>query len=743
MARLNEPAMSTDSIETLRRKFQRQNRDLARINSNQSLRIRELEAKQAEILSENFELRSHIFQLEKEIENGNAHRVADHALDLKAQLEAQLGIFQSLIEGLGTEPPRKRLSHHSPYTKRITKEYKPRLETQELVQKIREERAVEAAAAAQQESRLAAVPEHKPYPREPRATLNSQEIRALRGDPEPDSSTDSPILGPPPVSRFVEDEPVKVDSPSPRLVPAVLATATNETVVRQRSITPAPKLDLTQSATSSRAAAKERSENVPIKVERTANTGTLASTPQPLRAGAKRKHDIDEGEGFRILKQTDKQSKENAAPEKSRPVKEVPKQRSIKDLSAGKRELQNRATTPDVPLLNPRKALATKSANDSPRKVNQLVSADKVKPVKPVSNPPDEKSKQQPPQPADKPTSRPKKSSAPVLQIPLPQPEPPAPVSITTIPEPETPFPEPDELATPNTPDHSAPRLTARDTPPPGMGEGARPSRRARPAISYAEPNLRDKMRRPTKELFDAVAGEGKFKGRNSIAPPGTAQKPSDQVGSAARSVSSSKGKEVMPTETQMSAAEIAVAQEASRRASAMSPTPGASKELPDGDDELPSGITTQRRRRGSSMAPKDSLASSSMDALVASTSSSSPLHFTDKPAEKKETPPTVDDGDLYDFNSSSPVPAEKVEEVKTIKPRKSRASSSFQENGNGSLSSDVASKYTSTGRGQRASMAAALTKLSMLELEDTEESSLEGESVMKDRVVRRRSMML
>ena len=35
-----------------------------------------------------------------------------------------------------------------------------------------------------------------------------------------------------------------------------------------------------------------------------------------------------------------------------------------------------------------------------------------------------------------------------------------------------------------------------------------RPSRRSRGAVSYAEPNLRDKMRRPTKELVDAVAGE-------------------------------------------------------------------------------------------------------------------------------------------------------------------------------------------------------------------------------------------
>jgi Shugoshin C terminus len=43
-------------------------------------------------------------------------------------------------------------------------------------------------------------------------------------------------------------------------------------------------------------------------------------------------------------------------------------------------------------------------------------------------------------------------------------------------------------------------------TPLPGLT--SRPSRRARGAISYAEPNLRDKMRRATNELSDAVAIE-------------------------------------------------------------------------------------------------------------------------------------------------------------------------------------------------------------------------------------------
>ena len=66
-------------------------------------------------------------------------------------------------------------------------------------------------------------------------------------------------------------------------------------------------------------------------------------------------------------------------------------------------------------------------------------------------------------------------------------------------------------------------RNEGRDTPPPAdissQGEVSRPSRRSRTSVSYAEPNLRDKMRRPTKELFDAVAGEGKYVQRHSLQP--------------------------------------------------------------------------------------------------------------------------------------------------------------------------------------------------------------------------------
>ena len=80
---------------------------------------------------------------------------------------------------------------------------------------------------------------------------------------------------------------------------------------------------------------------------------------------------------------------------------------------------------------------------------------------------------------------------------------------------PETPAPPPSDLVSPGPSEPSAARADSRDTPPPpdlgpdtGTGSFGRASRRPRGSVNYAQPNLRDKMRRPTKELVDAVGAE-------------------------------------------------------------------------------------------------------------------------------------------------------------------------------------------------------------------------------------------
>lgn len=70
------------------------------------------------MLSENIQLRGKIFELEKQSEDSEARRIADHALAIKAQLESQLTQWGELISGLGLEPPLKR---HSPAIGRPTR----------------------------------------------------------------------------------------------------------------------------------------------------------------------------------------------------------------------------------------------------------------------------------------------------------------------------------------------------------------------------------------------------------------------------------------------------------------------------------------------------------------------------------------------------------------------------------------------------------------------------------------------
>ena len=81
---------------------------------------------------------------------------------------------------------------------------------------------------------------------------------------------------------------------------------------------------------------------------------------------------------------------------------------------------------------------------------------------------------------------------------------------------PDTPVVLSHDIVCPSSSEPSAVRLVSRDTPPPSdfqpgasskgvFGTNERATRRPRGSVSYAEPNLRDKMRRPTKDLIDAV----------------------------------------------------------------------------------------------------------------------------------------------------------------------------------------------------------------------------------------------
>ena len=144
----------------VRRKFLRQNRDLAKVNSNQSNRIRTLENECARLLSENLDLRGQVMRLEKELEINKTGRIADHALEIKAKMEAQLAELVAMVSSLGSEPPSKR---HSPERGKHPKPA-PRGLRSPAQRKFKNPTGDQEALAAQ-EGRLPPIHENKAYPR--------------------------------------------------------------------------------------------------------------------------------------------------------------------------------------------------------------------------------------------------------------------------------------------------------------------------------------------------------------------------------------------------------------------------------------------------------------------------------------------------------------------------------------------------------------------------------------------------
>lgn len=89
----------------VKRRFVRQNREIARVNSIQSLRIRSLEAEVSHLLSENVSLREKVITLNQEIERLDAARLLhDGVNDVKTKLENKLLELNGLVSDLGALP---------------------------------------------------------------------------------------------------------------------------------------------------------------------------------------------------------------------------------------------------------------------------------------------------------------------------------------------------------------------------------------------------------------------------------------------------------------------------------------------------------------------------------------------------------------------------------------------------------------------------------------------------------------
>ncbi|KAK7423907.1 hypothetical protein QQX98_000779 [Neonectria punicea] len=486
----------TKNHDAVRKKLMRQNRDLAKSNNVRALRIRELENDCACMLSENLELRGRILELEKELEDNDTRRIADHAMAIKEKLESQLTEWGALLAGLGVEPPTKR---HSP---RVRRTAKPRLSFSSQRPSPSQRRLRDIARDIEE---LGHISETKSYPR---MSMNPEQILALRSEA---NSAESPELGPPPMSQFIDEDPVKVDSPSRpcpapapespkvKMEPPVTLESPQRISVTERPPSPKKKEEVTFQP-------KETKPKQPVLSE--------VSGPQLTKTGSKRKLAVRDEVGTSKPQRIDNENQDPRAVAEKHSIREKAGGRTLKELASIRKEARGRTNAATAT----RKPLAAKSTNDditSPKKTSRTVVTDEIAAAKADLI----KSKTSLERPKSKATN-----PGPIIIEAVIDPQPTAP-KVTDVPS-ELGTPVTDiALLSPSSPETVASNDGSRGaTPPPtdinSSREPARPSRRARAAVSYAEPNLRDKMRRPTKELYDAVAGEGKNARRSSQAEP-------------------------------------------------------------------------------------------------------------------------------------------------------------------------------------------------------------------------------
>ncbi|KAJ1337995.1 Shugoshin N-terminal coiled-coil region [Microdochium nivale] len=727
MARLNEPVVAPDGLEILRRRFLRQNRDIARINSTQSLRIRSLENECARMLSENLQLRGRVLHLESEIRESSAQRIADHALEIRDKMEAQLLEWGTLLASLGNEPIPQ---HRSPRAHK-----KPRLQPspqrsspfQWQRREHSRETMREMEDAAYQEGRLAPIWENKSCPRE---TLNREEILALRE--EADEVSNSPDFTAP-ISRSMQLDPVKLDLPTRSVQLAM------EAALEDESVSGMTELHDSRPNTPSNSSTATSTMNV-------CQSSSVSDSDEP-KSTLKRKARTDEE---KELAETTKQA-ENTPRGKILGVKPSGATnnhtvRPLKSLPTIKKDAKSKASDP-VLVGAQRRPLGMKSSNDpiaSPRKAGKPAGpGDTVKPKADTkySSP----AKALPKAKREGHATTPSQIPAPVLQaIPV----------VSLVIDPPALSIEP-SLNTPFSPESSASREDATDTPPPAhislLGETARASRRARSAVSYAEPNLRDKMRRPTKELFDAVSGEGKTIRRHS-------QSKRDDLPSALGAISMSASSEKSQVWRDFPQKHITEATE-SNPAAGIAASPLAMKTKKEVvASGLPISLAAEKKKR------------SAGSECESSQSKNSNRRSEDTATRDGDDPMRFDGQDVYDFPASTPeddnkqLPADGLGTRRIAASRHSRArrlSSIPGEESANSGSDDTKATKSSDGKAaarKRASMAApkkSKMSLGQSDLDSTTDgdsqasilstSSCEAvDTALKDRgALRRRSMML
>ncbi|KAL1967494.1 hypothetical protein VTN77DRAFT_3009 [Rasamsonia byssochlamydoides] len=483
MARLNDLPAPTESIEALKRRFVRQNREIARANSIQSLRIQSLESEVSHLLKENAALREQVISLSHDVEKFEAARSLNNEIcTYKDKLASKLAELGSLVEELGMMP--QKFSRVSEHRKDSGAERR-----QSSV--VPHKRTAIGSDGSEEDGRLPVILEDKYFPRK---TLEPQEVEDI-SNTTPDLF-DSPKIGPPPIAHLDADQSLSPES----------LTGDPE-FSRPKSMDDEEHRSPLASRFETKSTGKENSPLKEVSQTKSKRGASNSEVTKPIvKSGSKRKFSAsDDEDEDRFLSNTNlidddfqfSRAINISQGAHSQTGTHNPEEPFKSNQNSLEKQLKNARTSR-------RKVLEPKSTNMRPMSPRKQCTADIEIQKKHVRrNSQDENIQQdtliQASQRLDS-GSKPESDNS-------------GKKGGRTV---STETPSGEETGASESLKDSSLQVEPKDSShaqirddtqaaPSTTGPASRATRRPRPMISYAEPNLRDKMRRPTDELVDAV----------------------------------------------------------------------------------------------------------------------------------------------------------------------------------------------------------------------------------------------
>ncbi|KAL8910158.1 MAG: hypothetical protein Q9171_004536 [Xanthocarpia ochracea] len=678
MARLNESSAPIESVEALKRRFVRQNREIARVNSTQSIRIRSLESEISRLLSENIALREEVIRLQFEIDNNGS---SGNFSTVKGRLETKLLELGALVQELGNNQKsteerralrRKSGVKVSPRTSPDQRNWKNALTISEVT--------------GGADGRLPPIVEGKYYPRK---TLDADELAGLlstSGDP-----ADSPDLGPPPIAHFDAGDPIKFDANQQDTLMPVR-------VEKEGDLNPALFANLEtrrKRRESSQLRDSTTFEPSDMPTSQGKELGDHIRPRYAMKSGAKRKFTAREEEEqvedatapeadnflynrSTIVAQSDIEGGTKLG---SSQLEKQAVQAKFEGFTTQRDRLHGKPKTNNTSAHNCRNVLAPKSVNtdpvSSPVKPRRPGEGEKVaRPSHDVASKPRERNRSKEQLPSQRFGRSVQASELAVADAKANSHSVPPP----SRPAPETPAPPSLDALSPNGSEPPAARPTSRDTPPPedldpetantnSFGSMGRSSRRQRGSVSYAEPNLRDKMRRPTKDLVDAVAAEERLQQKknikNEIEEEGTEPLVTGEAPSKMRTVVIKREPTDDVPDWKAAPSKGLENDHDGLRAEAPSPL---RNQAPSVQANLPDSVVTERRRRPSILErerqrddnrPQDSGAGLAIAALMTDNVKAKSRDNKTGTTESHRASRVAEPPDIYEVPESSPAEAE------------------------------------------------------------------------------------